>query len=350
MSEKININTADADSLATLTGIGPELAQRIVEYRDLEGAFDDVFELVAVPGISARMVRTFEDEVVLEDQIDSIAAPTTEDSPQENEPDTAVSPPPVTAEETEPDEPETQPSKEPTPVEDNITIAPSTVETNQPPAEETTPAIMNETETTTIPPTRSPELEARAQRRGCFSIIAGGVFGAILGATLTLALLASLNQGSLEYNAQNAQLQNRLDSEIEQRSDQLDEVGERLCSAATQEAELNNNIATQEANLAQIESTMEAVDARISEIAGSAETFNTFLLGLRDVINQVEPSLPTNTPTVTPTNTAVSTEPPTATSKATEEAAEATPTNTAVRATRTPRPTATALFTPAPQP
>lgn len=370
MSEKININTADADALATLTGIGPELAQRIVEYRDLEGEFEDVFEMVAVPGISARMVRAFEDEVVL-DETGTSGAQSAEDAAQEHEDenegetDTAVStPPPAAAKIPEP-EPDT--NNIPDSVTDDIIIAASTVETNQPqPSESAPPQTLEEaipdtserdpmptTETNDKLPPRSPESEARAQRRGCFSIIAGAVFGAILGATLTLVLLASINQGSLEYNAQNVRLQSRLESEIEQRSAQLDEVGSRLSDAATQEAEINDSIATQEANLAQMEATTEAIDARIAEIAGSAETFNTFLLGLRDIIDEVEPSLPTNTPTTTPTNTAVPSDTPTSTGEATEEAAaEVTPTNTAVRATRTPRPTATALFTttPAPQP
>ena len=47
----ININTSDADTLQTLPGIGPVLADRIIYYRDLIGYFDAVDDLIAVKGI-----------------------------------------------------------------------------------------------------------------------------------------------------------------------------------------------------------------------------------------------------------------------------------------------------------
>ena len=62
-SERININEADAETLAQLTGIGSSLAARIVDYRQNVHPFEEVIELTAVPGISERMVRALEDEV-----------------------------------------------------------------------------------------------------------------------------------------------------------------------------------------------------------------------------------------------------------------------------------------------
>jgi competence protein ComEA len=52
----ININTASADSLDALPGIGPALAGRIVTYRDANGSFRSVDELAEVEGISLAMV------------------------------------------------------------------------------------------------------------------------------------------------------------------------------------------------------------------------------------------------------------------------------------------------------
>lgn len=53
----IDINTASADELETLPGIGPALAERIVAYRTEHGPFQSVDELAEVRGISPRMVE-----------------------------------------------------------------------------------------------------------------------------------------------------------------------------------------------------------------------------------------------------------------------------------------------------
>jgi competence protein ComEA len=52
----LNINTASADELDELPGIGKVIAQRIVAYRESHGAFSSVDELAEVNGISERMV------------------------------------------------------------------------------------------------------------------------------------------------------------------------------------------------------------------------------------------------------------------------------------------------------
>ena len=53
----VDINTATVSELDGLPGIGPALAQRIVEYRSENGPFRTVADLVAVQGISERMVE-----------------------------------------------------------------------------------------------------------------------------------------------------------------------------------------------------------------------------------------------------------------------------------------------------
>ena len=47
----LNLNTATQEELAQLPGIGEELARRIVEYREANGAFESVEELMEVSGI-----------------------------------------------------------------------------------------------------------------------------------------------------------------------------------------------------------------------------------------------------------------------------------------------------------
>jgi competence protein ComEA len=47
----VNVNTATAEELQTLPGIGPALARRIVEHRAAQGPFRSAEELEKVPGI-----------------------------------------------------------------------------------------------------------------------------------------------------------------------------------------------------------------------------------------------------------------------------------------------------------
>ena len=50
----VDINTADATGLETLDGIGPALAQRILDYRSAHGGFRTVNDLQNVPGIGPK--------------------------------------------------------------------------------------------------------------------------------------------------------------------------------------------------------------------------------------------------------------------------------------------------------
>jgi len=54
----ININTADSETLVDgLTGIGPEKAMAIVQYRQTNGPFQQVNELAQVKGIGENTVQ-----------------------------------------------------------------------------------------------------------------------------------------------------------------------------------------------------------------------------------------------------------------------------------------------------
>lgn len=53
----ININTADADELQLLPGVGPSIAQRIVDARTSGGPFTSAHDLTRVNGIGTKIVR-----------------------------------------------------------------------------------------------------------------------------------------------------------------------------------------------------------------------------------------------------------------------------------------------------
>ena len=61
----MNLNTATADQLDTLPGIGPSLAQRIVAYREQHGGFRTVDELQKVPGIGPAKFSQLKDLVTV---------------------------------------------------------------------------------------------------------------------------------------------------------------------------------------------------------------------------------------------------------------------------------------------
>ena len=60
---KVNLNTASAEELQTLSGIGPSLSQRIIDYRQANGPFKSVDDLRKVSGIGDTRFKSLKDLV-----------------------------------------------------------------------------------------------------------------------------------------------------------------------------------------------------------------------------------------------------------------------------------------------
>lgn len=62
---KININTASAADLQNLPRIGPQIAQRIIDFRTQNGPFKRVEELMKVKGIGEKLFDQIKDRVMV---------------------------------------------------------------------------------------------------------------------------------------------------------------------------------------------------------------------------------------------------------------------------------------------
>lgn len=62
----LDLNTATAEELAQLPGIGEELARRIVEYRESSGPFETLEQLMEVSGIGEGKLSALEGWITVE--------------------------------------------------------------------------------------------------------------------------------------------------------------------------------------------------------------------------------------------------------------------------------------------
>ena len=64
-TEKINLNSATAEQLQSLPGVGPATAKSIIEYRTKTGKFNRIEEIINVKGIGEKKFQKMKDRLIV---------------------------------------------------------------------------------------------------------------------------------------------------------------------------------------------------------------------------------------------------------------------------------------------
>jgi competence protein ComEA len=67
--KKININTAPAVELQKLPRIGPKIAQRIIDFRNQNGNFKSIEEIMKVRGIGEKVFKQIKDMITVGEEV-----------------------------------------------------------------------------------------------------------------------------------------------------------------------------------------------------------------------------------------------------------------------------------------
>ena len=63
--QKININQADAKTLAVLKGVGKDRAAKIIEFREQNGPFEKIEDIMKVKGIGKKIYKQNKDVLTI---------------------------------------------------------------------------------------------------------------------------------------------------------------------------------------------------------------------------------------------------------------------------------------------
>jgi competence protein ComEA len=64
-SAPVNLNSATAEQLDTLDGVGPSTAQKILDFRTAHGGFSSIDDLAQIPGIGPKKLESLRQQVTV---------------------------------------------------------------------------------------------------------------------------------------------------------------------------------------------------------------------------------------------------------------------------------------------
>ncbi|MGD8794883.1 MAG: helix-hairpin-helix domain-containing protein [Anaerolineae bacterium] len=311
---KLDLNQATAEELAGLPGIGPALAERIVAYRQAEGAFREAVEITNVNGISLATYEGIADQVMVHEEGEAVVV---------GGPDAAV----MEKEDVVPEEP---PSAEEPPM----------------PAKAEEPAMPR------------PRVIVERGGPGWASLLILVLLGALAGAALALGALWAYN-GTLDFRAASvraarnevARLEGQLDAvraeltqtgrrmeamaglagrvdaaeaemetlgrdldslqtDLQSAGQGLEDVRQTLAGLSDDVTNLAEGQTGLEEDVATLENQIEVVGEELVALEETVDRFDAFLEGLRALLDETTadspvqtPARPTPTPWWTPTPT-----------------------------------------------
>jgi competence protein ComEA len=305
---KVDLNTASADELAQLPGIGPKMAKRIIEYRETVRPFEEPEELMAVPSIGRETYRRLAERLT----VSPVAQPPAEEiKPRPTDEEGRL---PVEREEPPP------PTELEPPVEEEQ-VKPEEPPTREPPPPREVPPEVERPLAVAPPPAPS------AWRGGFTWLAAASLIGAVMGAILALLVIGGIN-GTLDLNQRTAVVELRAEADrlsrqagalqtdlggLRERLDALEGLTGRLDDVERDVKDLDSGLAEAQTDIVALDARADALVKDIATVRAAADRFNAFLDGLRDLLFEFQGAPPTPTPTITPTATPRPTRTPRAT-------------------------------------
>ncbi len=296
LTEKVNINKAENETLQLLPGVGPRLAERILAGRP----YYDLEDMTRVNGVSLTMIEDWRNlvKVTMDQPDEDFETPATNIKSQEN----IVESTPIT-----------EPEPQPTPITE-MPISESMPPQVKPeeaqelsivPEEKLDAQEISEADDQPIS-TRETSSENINREQVIWYLLLAMVVTFVLTTALTLGLLAGINQGQLRFaspaevivlNTEVQSINNRLDTQLQditalrERVDNLETLSDRMIDAENAIEDLQSETSTLTTQVSTLEESMLAVEADVEELQTQTQTFTTFFQSMRDLFLQFFPAM-----------------------------------------------------------